>query len=1054
MAVDARFINLDDGTGQDIFEFSNDDGTSVIRLGRVGGTNDMEFVIVRNGVEHRVVAQNAIVEGEYATWRVGVDPDGVMRLGKDTNLLAEGEGVVPDDVARSNRLIGQSLHDSSDIGMSGTVVNLRIANYGDLEDLDPEQIGSPCAVTGEAQCFCSAIAPNALVELGLIGETEFSDVDPEGDGEWSQIQSFGVIPIHALVLPDGKVLSFGTDERGLQGAQYVYSLYDPETGVDIILPQTTDTDIFCSTMSLDPTTGNVIIMGGDARGEGGPVNGAVNDVVIFDYTTQTIRDATQGEMAFDRWYGSSVTLPNGEILVLGGRGGGDDRPEVFNSSSGWRELDNTNINVGETYPKTFVASDGSVVTFSGEGTIYRIWTDGDGQSQAVGTVDVPHRDDSPGIMYDVDKIAIVGQDGDLYTADISESTVSFTKVADLQGARREGGMSLMADGRVLIAGGTTGSRSIADSNTNIEIWDPQTNSIELLDGQQLARLYHSSYQLMPNGTVWVGGGGAPGPLTNTNVEFYAPDYLYGPDGEFADRPEITSAPANVGNNETFRFNVDDASQIDQVTAIRPGSSTHATNMDARFISLDFTVIDSTTIEVTTLGSGAMVPGSYMMFVVDDDGVPSEASMLGVSMVDLVETANLTPADAGQEIYAIDDDPINGAFEVNVEARFDDVGGREWQRVFDFGNGPGQDNVLLTQVENSNDIRFTVFTANDRFDLIAENAIQEGETAKWTVSVGEDGYTRMWKNDVLVAEGQGIVPDDVERSSRLVGESNWDNDDSLLGMVRLLEIVNAGDSPEYVHQSLPSLTLIAPEDVAEGAAGESGTLLFEIQLDRPAVSAVTADVNISGDVAGPSQINIPVGATSAVIELSFQGDDVFEASENISVSLSNVNGARLGGSQAASATIVDDDLSGSFLTARHYAVSSNIDSVNDINLNANPLFEESVSEIGEDAGRGNFYAGGRSDDFGVVYTGGFSVDTAGSYTFYLGSDDGSVLYIDGQPVINNDGLHATQEKTATVTLSAGSHQIEVRYFERGGYADIFLDWSSDQFGRRRMSFDGT
>ncbi|MFK8115382.1 MAG: DUF4347 domain-containing protein, partial [Rubripirellula sp.] len=142
--------------------------------------------------------------------------------------------------------------------------------------------------------------------------------DAEGDGEWSDVEPLGIVPIHAIVLPDGKVFSFGTTELGMQGAQFVYSVYDPETGVEVVLPNTTDTDIFCSNMSIDPMTGNVMIFGGDARGEGGPVNGAVNDVLVFDYTDMTIRDATQGEMEYDRWYGSSITLPNGEILVLGG----------------------------------------------------------------------------------------------------------------------------------------------------------------------------------------------------------------------------------------------------------------------------------------------------------------------------------------------------------------------------------------------------------------------------------------------------------------------------------------------------------------------------------------------------------------------------------------------------------------------------------------------------------------------------------------------------------------------------------------------------------------
>ena len=87
--------------------------------------------------------------------------------------------------------------------------------------------------------------------------------DLEGDGEWGRIIPDALIAIHSIVLPDGKVLSFGTDgTAGNYDARFVYSLYDPMTDELKVLPNTTGTNIFCSNMSIDPNTGNVIIMGG------------------------------------------------------------------------------------------------------------------------------------------------------------------------------------------------------------------------------------------------------------------------------------------------------------------------------------------------------------------------------------------------------------------------------------------------------------------------------------------------------------------------------------------------------------------------------------------------------------------------------------------------------------------------------------------------------------------------------------------------------------------------------------------------------------------------
>ena len=468
----------------------------------------------------------------------------------------------------------------------------------------------------------------------------FSTFDAEGDGEWSDVEPLGLIPIHAIVLPDGKVFSFGTTALGMQSGQFIYSIYDPETGVETILPNTTDTDIFCSNMSIDPLTGNVMIFGGDARGEGGPVNGPVNDVLVFDYTDMTIRDATQGEMEYDRWYGSSITLPNGEILVLGGTGGGEDIPEVFNANTGWRTLTGVNMNINYYYPKMWVVSDGSVVVMSNSGSMYRINTSGTGSSQQIGTAGVPHSNTSPGIMYDVDKIAFVGTDAKIYTGDLSAASPTFTAVANVLSARRDAGMSMLPDGRVIITGGGSQFNVLGSAVYATEIWDPTTNQVEVVEDLELARLYHSTHLLLPNGTIWAAGGGAPGPLTNLNGEFYSPDYLYNADGTLADRPVIIDAPSNIGNNATFTITVEDSSQIDRITAVRSGALTHAVNSDNRFVELSFNVVDGTTIEITTPNANIMVPGSWMLFALDTNGTPSEAGMLGVAMANIVDTPHL------------------------------------------------------------------------------------------------------------------------------------------------------------------------------------------------------------------------------------------------------------------------------------------------------------------------------------------------------------------------------------------------------------------------------
>jgi PKD repeat protein len=83
---------------------------------------------------------------------------------------------------------------------------------------------------------------------------------------------------------------------------------------------------------------------------------------------------------------------------------------------------------------------------------------------------------------------------------------------------------------------------------------------------------------------------------------------------------------------------------------------------------------------------------------------------------------------------------------------------------------------------------------------------------------------------------------------------------------------------------------------------------------------------------------------------------------------------------------------------------------------------------------------RDDDFAFRYTGTITVATAGAYTFYLSSDDGSRLFINNTLVVNYDGLHGAGEQSGVINLPAGTHDIRVEYFERGGGQSLAVQWA--------------
>ena len=71
---------------------------------------------------------------------------------------------------------------------------------------------------------------------------------------------------------------------------------------------------------------------------------------------------------------------------------------------------------------------------------------------------------------------------------------------------------------------------------------------------------------------------------------------------------------------------------------------------------------------------------------------------------------------------------------------------------------------------------------------------------------------------------------------------------------------------------------------------------------------------------------------------------------------------------------------------------------------------------------------RFEWFGIEYKGIFRVKKAGHYSFRLVSDDGAKLFIDGQLVINNDGLHPVSAASGEFDLDNDEHAITVQYYQ--------------------------
>lgn len=74
-----------------------------------------------------------------------------------------------------------------------------------------------------------------------------------------------------------------------------------------------------------------------------------------------------------------------------------------------------------------------------------------------------------------------------------------------------------------------------------------------------------------------------------------------------------------------------------------------------------------------------------------------------------------------------------------------------------------------------------------------------------------------------------------------------------------------------------------------------------------------------------------------------------------------------------------------------------------------------------------------------FVGFVEVPEDGIYEFALSSDDGSRLLIDGDVVVDHDGLHSPSEKRGHAALRRGPHRIEVGWFNAAGGAELKLSW---------------
>ncbi|SDI61736.1 PA14 domain-containing protein [Lutimaribacter saemankumensis] len=142
-----------------------------------------------------------------------------------------------------------------------------------------------------------------------------------------------------------------------------------------------------------------------------------------------------------------------------------------------------------------------------------------------------------------------------------------------------------------------------------------------------------------------------------------------------------------------------------------------------------------------------------------------------------------------------------------------------------------------------------------------------------------------------------------------------------------------------------------------------------------------------------------------------------------------------------------------LNASFFALAKHVRSLSQIDFDATPDATMVVDALDYTRTNDAFWDGGAANKFAAQYTGFLNVETAGTYTFFLTSDDGSALYLDGEQIIDNDRAHSATLKTVTIELDAGAHAFEVQYFDNYREQVLTLEWEGPDSGGARQTIGG-
>lgn len=375
-----------------------------------------------------------------------------------------------------------------------------------------------------------------------------------------------------------------------------------------------------------------------------------------------------------RWYGTTTRLHDGRILITSGYDviqkeyNGVAVPildaielnvstEIYNPANGTRELISAvgatpqaifNPDYSHVFQLPWVTDTGQDIVILGEATNPVLMQADNTLAGNFTEINLPRPGPAKGgngaasvmlpIRYDNAwgyqpgsiMMAGGGNDSQLSSADILDfAGGGWTRRITLDTERHHPSLTLLPDGKIFVVGGHP--KSPLPKPQNALLIDPAQNFSVTASGQMATpRGYHTVSVLLPDGRVLVAGGRTGGAQAindeQPSMEIYSPPYMDAPT-----RPVIDFVPDVITNQQPFVILYHDAATISEIVLIGLGSMTHSFDQNTRSIQVHADNPQAgVAVGLNFFDNRATPPGMYMLFILDENRIPSVAKIIQVA----------------------------------------------------------------------------------------------------------------------------------------------------------------------------------------------------------------------------------------------------------------------------------------------------------------------------------------------------------------------------------------------------------------------------------------